>query len=289
MTTISRVILNEEVAKREGLSTSEASRFSIKDQIFCRFDEPSSAHISVARQTIDRGLSAGIIPAETLSLEAIFFDMDGTVIEEESLVEIAKIFKKEQEIAELTTRAMTGEMDFKKSLQARLKILKGLTRQQVAAIEPTLCAGVLELAKWCHEQHVKIFLISGGFQEMAEPIAKQLGCSDFLANRFAWNEDIMQGTTDGAIIDAKGKQQAVVNWIKSLKIQTARTLVVGDGANDLLMMKASGLAAGFRPKPVLWPELKIANHTGDHRFLLESLRPPHARPEKKHTNHSHTN
>jgi phosphoserine phosphatase len=202
--------------------------------------------------------------------------MDGTVIEEESLVEIAKILKKEQEIEELTTRAMTGEMDFKKSLQARLRILKGLTRQQVAAIEPTLCAGVLELAKWCHEQHVKIFLISGGFQEMAEPIAKQLGCSDFLANRFAWEEDIMQGTTDGDIIDANGKQQAVINWTKSLNFQKARTLVVGDGANDLLMMRVSGLAVGFRPKPVLWPELKIANHTGDHRFLLESLRQPHA-------------
>ena len=86
MTTISRVILNEEVAKSEGLSTLKASRFFIKDQIFCRFDEPSSAHISVARQTIDRGLSAGIIPAVTLNPEAIFFDMDGTVIEEESLV-----------------------------------------------------------------------------------------------------------------------------------------------------------------------------------------------------------
>ena len=111
---------------------------------------------------------------------------------------------------------------------------------------------------------------------MAEPIAKQLGCSDFLANRFAWEEDIMQGTTDGDIIDANGKQQAVINWTKSLDFQRSRTMVVGDGANDLLMMRVSGLAVGFRPKPVLWPELKIANHTGDHSFLLESLRQPHA-------------
>lgn len=286
MTTISRVILDEEVAQGEGLSTLEASRFSIKNQTFFRFDEPSSAHISVARQTIDRGWSAGMLPAETLNPQAIFFDMDGTVIEEESLVEIAKILKKEQEIEELTTRAMTGEMDFKTSLQARLRILKGLTRQQVAAIKPTLCAGVLELAKWCHQQHIQIFLISGGFQEMAEPIAKQLGCSDFLANRFAWDDDVMQGTTEGDIIDAKGKQQAVLNWIKSWDFQKARTLVVGDGANDLLMMKSTGLAVGFRPKQILWPELKIANHTGDHRFLLESLRQPNAASKKKDTNHS---
>lgn len=286
MTTISRVILDEEVAQREGLSTLEASRFSIKNQTFCRFDKPSRAYISVARQTIDQGLSAGIIPAEILNPEAIFFDMDGTVIEEESLVEIAKLLKKEREIEELTTRAMTGEMDFKTSLQARLRILKGLTRQQVAAIKPTLCTGVLELAKWCQQQHIKIFLISGGFQEMAGPIAKQLGCSDFLANRFAWDGDVMQGTTEGDIIDAKGKQQSVVNWIKYLDFQKSRTLVVGDGANDLLMMRASGLAVGFRPKPVLWPELKIANHTGDHRFLLESLRQPNTASKKKETNHS---
>jgi phosphoserine phosphatase len=97
----------------------------------------------------------------------------------------------------------------------------------------------------------------------------------------------MQGTTEGDIIDANGKQQAVVSWIKSLNFKKARTLVVGDGANDLLMMKASGLAVGFRPKQVLWPELKIANHTGDHRFLLESLRSPLAGLEKKHTNYSH--
>ena len=254
MTTTSRVILGEQAALSESLSPNQASRFSVNGETFYCFDQPSKHHIAAARRAIVAGESAGIITGESQSPEAIFFDMDGTVIEEESLVEIAKSLKKEDEIGRLTELAMTGGMDFKTSLQARLKILKGLTRSQVLEIKPTLCAGIVQFANWCHEQKIKIFLISGGFHELAAPVAKQLGCVDFLANRFSWDGDIMQGRIDGDIIDGRGKQLAVLNWIKTLGFQTSRTVAVGDGANDLLMMKASGLAVGFRPKPILWPD-----------------------------------
>ena len=279
MTTTSRVILGEQTALGESLSPKPAAHFSINGETYYCFDQPSRDHISAARRAIDAGQSAGIIAGESQSPEAIFFDMDGTVIEEESLVEIAKSLKKEDEIDRLTELAMTGAMDFKTSLQARLRILKGLTRSQVLKIKPTLCTGILQFADWCHQHKIKIFLISGGFQELAAPVAKQLGCVDFLANRFSWDGDIMQGRIDGDIIDGQGKQLAVLSWIKTFGFQTSRTVVVGDGANDLLMMKASGLAVGFRPKPILWPDLQIANHTGDHRFLLESLR--FSTPSKK--------
>jgi phosphoserine phosphatase len=271
MTTISRVILGEQSALSESLSPNQAARFSVNGEIYYCFDQPAKHHIEAARRAIVAGKSAGIITGESQSPEAIFFDMDGTVIEEESLVEIAKSLKKEDEIHRLTELAMTGAMDFKTSLQARLKILKGLSRSQVLEIKPTLCAGILQFASWCHQQKIKIFLISGGFQELAAPVAKQLGCVEFLANRFSWDGDIMQGGIDGDIIDGEGKQRAVANWIKTFGFQTSRTVAVGDGANDILMMKTSGLAVGFKPKPILWPDLQIANHTGDHRFLLESL------------------
>jgi phosphoserine phosphatase len=197
--------------------------------------------------------------------------MDATVIHEESLVEIAKIAGKETEIHALTDVAMSGQMDFSDSLRARLKILAGLSKSQLNAVKPTICPGMQHLSIWCKKKGIQTFLVTGGFLEFAEPVARALSFTDFKSNRFAWDGDLMQGHVDGAIIDAEGKKQAVIDWCKSRGIDISNTLAVGDGANDRLMMKACGMAVGFRPKQVLWPHLDLANHTGDHRFLLAAL------------------
>lgn len=272
MKEIARVILEEATAREQNLSLTTSASFKIGSQKFYRFNDPQKSLISAALKAISEGATAGVFTKESLQPDAIFFDMDGTLIEEESLVAIAKVANKEHAVEQLTTLAMRGEMDFKTSLKQRLRLLKGLTRNEVLSIKPTVCRGVSEVFQWCKDNNIKLFLISGGFFELAEPLAKKLGCFDFLANRFAWQGDVMDGDVDGEIIDAEGKKEAVINWIKSNHIDYGRCLVVGDGANDLLMMKTGGLAVGFRPKKILWPHLNVANHTGDHRFLLESIR-----------------
>jgi phosphoserine phosphatase len=271
MKTICRVIIEEHLAAKIQVAPSKVSRFSIQNQTFHRINQPQKIAIETAMGAIQSGLTAAVIPAKSLKPQAIFFDMDGTVIKEESLVEIAKVAGKAEDVAKLTELAMSGAMDFKTSLSERLKLLEGLTREQVQAIKPTLCEGIMELVSWCHLNNIKIFLISGGFGELAQPIAQKIGCTDYLANEFLWQDNIMQGRTRGPIIDAEAKKNALLNWIKSHQLQPDKTIVVGDGANDLLMMKIGGMAVGFTPKPILWPDIDAANHTGDHQFLIQAL------------------
>ncbi len=271
MSSAARVILSDRVISRENLNHDGMSSFTVNNQLFWRIDQPKNKHLNLAHDEILSGESAGIIPAQVIHPTAIFFDMDGTVIEEESLVEVAKLAGKQAEVEALTAVAMSGQMDFSESLRARLKILAGLRKSELNNIKPTLCPGMQNLSDWCHKKGIRFFLITGGFREFADPVAKKLGFTDFKSNRFLWNGDLMQGEVEGAIIDANGKKQAVFDWCMSLGIDPLHAVAVGDGANDQLMLKACGMAVGFRPKRVLWPHLDFANHTGDHRFLLDAL------------------
>ena len=247
--------------------------FKIQNRLFHVYDSPTQELVEAARTAINEGHSAGIIKKQCLKPSAMFFDMDGTVIAEESLVEIARSAGKFKQIQELTERAMAGDLDFGESLKLRLAALKGLRREQVLSIRPTLNPGMQDLAVWCHARQIPLFLVSGGFVELAEPIARSLQFMDFKANRFAWNDDIMLGETDGPVVDARGKKEAFLGWCKTHTIATFTTIGIGDGANDLEFLKSCGLAVGFAPKPILWPDLDISNHTGDHRFLIQCLLP----------------
>lgn len=271
MNSIARVILSDAVVSREKLKHHGMNSFNVNNKLFWRIEQPTDEHIHFARHEIRTGESAGVIPKRVIHPAAIFFDMDATVIQEESLVEIAKLAGKEAEIEAITNVAMSGQMDFSESLRVRLKILAGLRKSQLENVKPTVCEGMQTLSDWCNKRSIHIFLVTGGFLEFAEPVARKLSFKDFKSNRFAWDGDFMQGHVEGDIIDANGKKQAVINWCTSLAIDISNTIAVGDGANDRLMLQACGMAVGFRPKQVLWPYLDFANHTGDHRFLIAAL------------------
>jgi phosphoserine phosphatase len=245
--------------------------FRCAQREFIVIPDASPQLIDSAREAIMRGETAAVISHDIVRPKALFFDMDATVIAEESLVEIAKVCGKQEQIEELTQRAMAGGMDFKESLSQRLALLKGLTRDQVLSIQPTLCRGMTDIAQWSKEQQIPIFLVSGGFVDLAEPIAHQLGFRDFKANRFVWNEDTMAGHCEEPILDSRGKRDAVMAWCQHLAVSPRECIAIGDGANDRLMMEIAGLAVGFCPKKTLWPTLDVANHTGDHRFLIHCL------------------
>jgi phosphoserine phosphatase len=268
----SRVVLESRHWENPRNQASQiVSRFRCGQREFVMIRNASPDLIDMAREAMIRGETAAVITETVCPPKAMFFDMDATVIAEESLVEIARVCGKQEEIEALTTRAMAGGMDFKESLRLRLSILKGLTRDQVLSIQPTICRGMTDISFWAKEQQIPLFLISGGFVDLAEPIARQLEFRDFKANRFAWDQDIMAGDCDGPILDGHGKRDAVLAWCQHLGIAPTACVTIGDGANDRLMMEVSGLAVGFCPKKTLWPILDVANHTGDHRFLIHCL------------------
>lgn len=246
-------------------------QFQINHQSFVVIDRPSNEHVNLARNLVRQGQTAGWLEASLIHPQAIFFDMDATVIAEESLVEIAKAAGKFTEVEDLTTRAMEGGMDFAASLRLRLSILKGTSRETVLSVKAHLNPGIRELAAAMHRRGVKLFLVSGGFMDLAEPVSKDLNFLGVHANRFAWNGNALAGDVDGDIVDSDGKRNAVLNWCQQYGLDPKCCIAVGDGANDRKMMDVCGLAVGFMPKKALWDVIGVCNGLSDHRLLLELL------------------
>jgi phosphoserine phosphatase len=243
--------------------------FVCAGQNFSVYESPTQALTDFTLEQISAGNTAAVIPSNFLTPKALFFDMDATVIAEESLVEIAAFAGKKAQIEAITVRAMAGGMDFKESLQLRLRELAGIRRDDIMTIVPTINKGMREVSEWATDLGAPLFLISGGFVEMAEPVARLLGFKDYKANRFAWSEEgLMLGYTDGPVVDAQGKKEALLSWCKHHTIEYHQSIAIGDGANDLPMMNTSGFCVGFMPKRILWPHLHCNNQTGDHRFLI---------------------
>jgi phosphoserine phosphatase len=268
-----RAVITESAFQSSGIKDTKSSRgFSCGGLGFLVFDDPSPEVVTLTRSRIAAGESAAVIPAHFTSPAAAFFDMDATVIAEESLVEIARLAGKYELIESITAKAMAGGMDFRESLALRLSELKGIRRDDVLTISPHINKGMPEISVWAASHGIPLYLISGGFVDLAEPVARQLRFRDFKANRFAWDDSgLMLGHAEGDIIDANGKLNAVERWCDHLGTTPAQCVAVGDGANDLPMLRACGWAVGFQPKKALWHHIHCANHTGDHRFMLRCL------------------
>lgn len=267
-----RVILHDVSLQAFDIDTTlHQTKFSIGPDTFTVVDHAPEPFIQFSKEEIMRGKTAAVISHTMLRPSAVFMDMDATVIEEESLVEIGRAAGKLDEIQKLTEDAMSGSLDFKESLQRRLQILRGTHRSIVESIKPTIMSGMTHWSSWCHKHEIPMFLVSGGFLDIAGPVCRQLDFADFKANRLAWNDDHLSGWIEGAIVDANGKLNAIESWSKIHNLNLRNCLAVGDGANDIQMLSAVGLAAGMKPKPRLWPILDIANHTGDHRFMIHAL------------------
>lgn len=254
------------------VSSGVTYKIQIQKQSFVVIDNATADVVAQAQELIRRGETAGIVPETLLNPHAIFMDMDATVIAEESLVEIAKAAGKETEVAALTAKAMAGGMDFAESLRIRLAMLKGTPRSIVQSVVPHLNPGMRDFAEAMTKRKVNLFLVSGGFMDLAEPVAKDLGFRGVRANRFAWDGDNLAGDVDGEIVGAAGKRDAMLGWCKTYGFDPKCCIAVGDGANDLMMMESSGLAVGFQPKKALWSKVSVCNAVGDHRLLAELLK-----------------
>ena len=233
--------------------------------------EPSPALLAQCRDAWAAGATAGV--AGFHGVRALFFDMDSTVIEEESIVVLAAHAGVAEQVAEVTERAMAGELDFVAALRERVALLRDLPDSVFADATARLTpmAGIAELIKESAARGVPAFLVSGGFVQLAGPLAKALGFAGFHANRLGVRGGRLTGQVEGTIVDAQGKLDFVRATLDRLGIAAVEAAAVGDGANDLPMLKAVGTAIGHRPKRVLFEHVHAVNAAGDHRFLLPLL------------------
>lgn len=218
------------------------------------------------RRLFGRYHTVGVCHVEPV--RAVFFDMDATVIKQESLVELAAWAGKGAEVAAITEQAMRGELDYRQSLLERVALLAGLPAEEtfakvLATLE--LQPGIGGFIEFCHALHVPCFMVSGGFTAVAGPIAQRLGLRHYHSNTLGIADGKLNGHVEGPIVDAAAKRDYLIATSAKLGIDPKQTAAVGDGANDRLMLEAAGVAIGFSPKEVLFSHLAAV--TNDHSFL----------------------
>ena len=197
-------------------------------------------------------------------------DVDGTLILEEVIDLLGREAGCEEEISRLTSQAMRGELNFETSLRERVALLKGLPDSVFEKVFNSihLSPNAQEFVSILQKNGILVGLVSGGFTPIVERLAKSLGITYFSANQLEVKEGFLTGKLVGAIISPEVKQATLEKWRKELKLSKDRIIAIGDGANDLLMLKSAGLGIAFCAKEVLKKE--IPNHV-DKRDFLEVL------------------
>jgi len=203
----------------------------------------------------------------------VVLDADSTLIRNEVIELIADEAGRGPEVAAATEAAMRGEVDFATSLRSRVEALAGVPvtafGRVLARIEPT--PGVHELIAAVHDRGGAVGVVSGGFHEILDTIAPELGVDVWRANRLATADAVLSGVVDGDIVDAAGKAQALGEWAAERGVPLSRTVAIGDGANDLLMMAAAGLGVAFNAKPAVRAQADVVVGSVDLREVIALL------------------
>lgn len=183
----------------------------------------------------------------------VVLDCDSTTIQDEVIELIADVAGSREAVAEVTERAMRGELDFAESLRERVATLAG-TPDSVFAdtyARVRLTPGITELIAEVHRRGGKVGVVSGGFHEVLDPLAKDLGLDFWRANRLEVIDGKLTGKTVGPIIDGNAKAQALQEWSSETGIALSASVAIGDGANDLAMMGVAAIGISFNGKPVV--------------------------------------
>ncbi len=197
-------------------------------------------------------------------------DMDSTIVTSETLDEIAAQAGIKDRIAEITKRSMNGEIDFATALRERVAMLKGL---DISALERTWAAtqfspGARMLVATMRSFGATTALVSGGFTFFTERVAAELGFDLHRANTLLDDGSSLTGEVGEPILDRDTKLATLKELAEKRGVQLAATLAVGDGANDLAMLKEAGLGVAYHAKPIVASEVTNQIEHTDLRSLL---------------------
>lgn len=178
------------------------------------------------------------------------FDMDSTLISIECIDEIAALAHRKDEVSVITERAMRGELDFAESLKARVAVLKGVQRSQLAQLFAPIpfTQGAPELIQWLQQRGWKTAVVSGGFTWFTNQVQSSLKLNFSAANTLLWQDDVLTGEVAEPIVAAHTKAELLQQWAHEIGIPLSQTLAVGDGANDIPMLKLAGFGVAFCAK-----------------------------------------
>ena len=219
-------------------------------------------------------------PLALADFKLVAFDMDSTLINIECIDEIADAAGRRAEVAAITEAAMRGEIaDYKESLRRRVALLKGVPEAALLAVYEQrlrLNPGVERFVGACRAAGLRTLLVSGGFTFVSDRVRDRLGIDETRSNVLEIAGGVLTGRMVdqpwGDICDGAEKRRATLEACARLRVEPARALAVGDGANDLPMMEAVGLSIAFQAKPAVRTRANIAITQGGLDRALEVLR-----------------
>ena len=208
---------------------------------------------ALASVAIENKIDLAVEPGglQRKSKRIVMLDMDSTLIEQEVINLLGLAAGKSLEIEAITDKAMAGDLDFKTALIERVSLLKGLDHNILSQVRDqiSLTKGAKKLVDELHQQGHKVGVVSGGFIEVIEPILKSLEIDFYRANTLKIQNGVLTGEIDGPLIDSHAKRMALEEFADQEQVQLEQTVAIGDGANDLEMIKAAGLGIAFNAKP----------------------------------------
>lgn len=211
--------------------------------------DPAAARAALAGA--GKGIDIIVQASETRAKSLLIADMDSTMITVECIDELADYAGIKPQIAEITERAMRGELDFAGALHERVALLKGLSDSAIdrcRAERVRIMPGAKALVRTMKARGARTLLVSGGFTRFTGPVAAEIGFDAHVANVLEIADGALLGTVETPIVDA-ARKRAELDAAIAEGVDRALTLAVGDGANDIPMIEGAGLGVAYHAKP----------------------------------------
>ncbi len=217
--------------------------------------DPEKLRDILAREAAVQGVDIAVQAANLLrrGMRLIVMDVDSTLIQGEVIEMLAAHAGCEDEVARITDQAMRGEIDFAESLRSRVALLAGLDHAAIDQVyaDLELAPGARTTVRVLKRLGYRFALVSGGFSQLTDRLAAELGIDFSVANELEVVEGRLTGRVVGPIIDRAAKAEALRRFADRSGVPVSATIAIGDGANDLDMLNAAGLGIAFNAKPVV--------------------------------------
>lgn len=241
--------------------------------VACEIETPRAGKpVEIAREAIGTlPIDIALVPRANRRKKLLVADMDSTMIEQECIDELADAVGLRAEVSAITERAMRGELDFAGALRTRVAVLKGLGRATMEAIRReriTLAPGGRALVQTMKAYGAYSALVTGGFTFFADHVARRIGFDEATANTLVFDGDVLAGVVTEPIFGRDGKLERLTKLVAARGIHVTEAMAVGDGANDLDMIRAAGLGVAMHAKPAVAAEAAVRIDHGDLTALL---------------------
>lgn len=272
----SNAVLSASLGEAAAEAVNAAGLYWLADGIACDIALRDGTDVKTAEQKLRAAVAElpvdlVIQEAETRRKKFLIADMDSTMIGQECIDELADVVGLKDRVAEITARAMNGEIAFEPALRERVALLKGLpisVVDEVIAKRITLTSGGPELIATMRKNGFHTALVSGGFTVFTNPIAARLGFHENRANLLLAEDGILTGKVAEPILGKQAKIDAMIDISARLGISTDDVIAVGDGANDLGMLNLAGSGVALHAKPTVAAQARMRVDHGDLTALL---------------------